>query len=801
MESIPPILVSQKSQLLTAIYVFTLSCWCLGGLQFSHAQKDAIKPGEVLGYSQQLVSADGRFQLGFFDLSNPVGAYLGIWYTDDTFNHRLWIANRDTLISVGQGNLTMDGDGLLKILHDGGSPIPLNANKTAPNSIAALENSGNFVVKELNSDGSTKRIIWESFDYPTNTLLPGMKLGINYKTGKKWTLTSYLAAENPAPGGFSLEWINLVANGIRQLAIRHRGDLYWLSGVGSNSDFANVGSMSSDAGIYNFSYVTNENESYFSYSVPGERIPRWILTSGGGLMDFLDSPFVSNGLCFDDSSAQGCVPRSSPICRTSSKTFQKRKGYFVSSSPRSDENSSISVFDCWDRCWNDCSCDGFCTLQDTDTGCRFFGGEFVEDTASHLEDFFVLTDISEPVEPRRKKIWWIWIIVGLVPVLAIIIFLKFLRRKKLHRDLDRNREASTLYEMTSSRRSGDTNEISNDGKRGNDLKVLSFQSIAAATDNFSTENELGRGGFGPVYKGRLPDGQEIAVKRLSRRSGQGLVEFKNELILIARLQHTNLVRLLGYCVKEDEKMLIYEYMPNKSLDCFLFDPKKRELLYWKRRCLIIEGIAQGLLYLHRYSRLRIIHRDLKAGNILLDADMNPKISDFGLARVFGRDEADAKTQRVVGTYGYMSPEYAMQGKFSEKSDVYSFGVLMLEIVSGRKNKDVFDPENTVSLVGYTWELWAKGKGLDLKDSTLGNSDFDHQILRHIHVGLLCVQDYAADRPTISDVISMLANETLPLPIPNRAVFSAERKLTGAILTSEEKESCSGRITISEVDPR
>ncbi|KAG6661033.1 hypothetical protein CIPAW_03G147000 [Carya illinoinensis] len=727
MESIPPILVSQKSQLLTAIYVFTLSCWCLGALQFSHAQKDAIKPGEVLGYSQQLVSADGRFQLGFFDLSNPVGAYLGIWYTDDTFNHRLWIANRDTLISVGQGNLTMDGDGLLKILHDGGSPIPLNANKTAPNSIAALENSGNFVVKELNSDGSTKRIIWESFDYPTNTLLPGMKLGINYKTGKKWTLTSYLAAENPAPGGFSLEWINLVANGIRQLAIRHRGDLYWLSGVGSNSDFANVGSMSSDAGIYNFSYVTNENESYFSYSVPGERIPRWILTSGGGLMDFLDSPFVSNGLCFDDSSAQGCVPRSSPICRTSSKTFQKRK--------------------------------------DTDTGCRFFGGEFVEDTASHLEDFFVLTDISEPG------------------------------------DLDRNREASTLYEMTSSRRSGDTNEISNDGKRGNDLKVLSFQSIAAATDNFSTENELGRGGFGPVYKGRLPDGQEIAVKRLSRRSGQGLVEFKNELILIARLQHTNLVRLLGYCVKEDEKMLIYEYMPNKSLDCFLFDPKKRELLYWKRRCLIIEGIAQGLLYLHRYSRLRIIHRDLKAGNILLDADMNPKISDFGLARVFGRDEADAKTQRVVGTYGYMSPEYAMQGKFSEKSDVYSFGVLMLEIVSGRKNKDVFDPENTVSLVGYTWELWAKGKGLDLKDSTLGNSDFDHQILRHIHVGLLCVQDYAADRPTISDVISMLANETLPLPIPNRAVFSAERKLTGAILTSEEKESCSGRITISEVDPR
>ncbi|KAF5480910.1 hypothetical protein F2P56_001614 [Juglans regia] len=801
MKSISAILVSQKSQLPTAIYVLiTLSCWCLGGLQFSHAQKDAIKPGEVLGYSQQLVSADGRFQLGFFNLSNPVGNYLGTWYTNDTLNHRLWIANPDTPISVGQGNLTMDGDGLLKILHDGGSPIPLNANKTAPNSIAALENSGNLVVKELNPDGSTKRILWESFDYPTNTLLPGMKLGISYKTGKRWTLTSWLARENPAPGGFSLEW-NLTANGMRQLAIRHRGDMYWLSGVGSNSYFANFGSISSDAGIYNFSYVTNENESYFSYSVLDGRISRWILTSGGALMDFLDSPFVSFGLCFSDSSAPGCVQRSSPICRNSSKTFQKRKGYFVSSSPRLDENSSISVYDCWDRCWNDCSCDGFCTLQDIETGCRFFGGEFAEDKASNLEDFFVLTDISEPEEPRRKKIWWIWIIVGLVPVPAIIIFLWFLR-KKLHWDLERNREAATLNELTSSRRSGDTNEISNDAeKRGHDLKVLSFQSIVAATDNFSTENKLGQGGFGPVYKGRLPDGQEIAVKRLSRRSGQGLVEFKNELVLIARLQHTNLVRLLGYCVKEDEKMLIYEYMPNKSLDFFLFDPKKRELLDWKRRCNIIEGIAQGILYLHRYSRLRIIHRDLKAGNILLDADMNPKISDFGLARVFERDEADAKTQRVVGTYGYMSPEYAMQGKFSEKSDVYSFGVLMLEIVSGRKNKGAFDPENTGNLVGYTWELWAKGRGLDLKDSTLSDSDSDNQILRYIHVGLLCVQDYAADRPTMSDVVSMLANETLPLPIPNRAVFSTQRKLSGAISTSDEKGSCSARITISEIDPR
>ncbi|XP_030972479.1 G-type lectin S-receptor-like serine/threonine-protein kinase CES101 [Quercus lobata] len=188
-----------------------------------------------------------------------------------------------------------------------------------------------------------------------------------------------------------------------------------------------------------------------------------------------------------------------------------------------------------------------------------------------------------------------------------------------------------------------------DGKKSHELQFFSFESIAAATNNFTSTSKLGEGGFGSVYRGQLPDGQEVAIKRLSRKSGQGFLEFKNEAILIAKLQHTNLVRLVGCCIHKEERMLIYEYMPNKSLDFFLFDPVKKNILDWKKRFNIIQGIIQGLLYLHNYSRLRIIHRDLKASNILLDNEMNPKISNFGMARIFGSNDSEVNTNRVVGT--------------------------------------------------------------------------------------------------------------------------------------------------------
>ncbi|CAN8325662.1 unnamed protein product [Cochlearia groenlandica] len=330
-----------------------------------------------------------------------------------------------------------------------------------------------------------------------------------------------------------------------------------------------------------------------------------------------------------------------------------------------------------------------------------------------------------------------------------------------------------------------------------------FKVIEAATDKFSICNKLGQGGFGKVYKGTLPSGLQVAVKRLSKTSGQGEKEFKNEVLLVAKLQHRNLVKLLGYCLEKEEKILVYEFVSNKSLDHFLFDTIMQSQLDWTRRYKIIGGIARGILYLHQDSRLTIIHRDLKAGNILLDADMNPKVADFGMARIFEMDQTDATTRRVVGTYGYMSPEYAMYGQFSMKSDVYSFGVLVLEVISGRKNSSLYKMDGSVcNLVTYTWRLWSNGSPLELVDPSFRDNYQRKEIHRCIHIGLLCVQEDVADRPTMLAILQMLTTSSIPLVMPRPPGHFLRSRHEQAGPSNDSSTLCSiNDATMTSITPR
>ncbi|CAH9096000.1 unnamed protein product [Cuscuta epithymum] len=288
-------------------------------------------------------------------------------------------------------------------------------------------------------------------------------------------------------------------------------------------------------------------------------------------------------------------------------------------------------------------------------------------------------------------------------------------------------------------------------------KQFQFETLVSATNNFHLSNKLGEGGFGPVFKGRLRDGREVAVKKLSQSSRQGNREFQMEAKVLTRVQHRNVVNLLGYCVHGAEKLLVYEFMSNESLDKILFKSGKRGMLDWERRHGIITGIAKGLLYLHEDSHICIIHRDIKGSNILLDDKWMPKIADFGMARLFPEDQTHVNT-RAAGTSGYMAPEYLMHGHLSVKADVFSFGVVVLELISGQKNSTFNQDPGSQNLLEWVYKLYKKGRCLEIMDPVLLQSAIKEEVTMCIQIGLLCTQADPQLRPTMRRVVVMLSKK-------------------------------------------
>jgi len=360
-------------------------------------------------------------------------------------------------------------------------------------------------------------------------------------------------------------------------------------------------------------------------------------------------------------------------------------------------------------------------------------------------------------EPRTVFLAFIVILVVVIIILLGICW-KVLKPDLMRKLMRPRSPGSEVPEYFSGNMSGNLRTIT----------YFDYATLKKATRDFNQKNQLGRGGFGPVYLGKLDDGRKVAVKQLSvGKSGQGESEFFVEVNMITSIQHKNLVRLVGCCSEGSQRLLVYEFMKNKSLDKILFGGDGAPFLNWKTRHQIIIGIARGLQYLHEESNLRIVHRDIKASNILLDDKFQPKISDFGLARFFPEDQTYLSTA-FAGTLGYTAPEYAIRGELTVKADTYSFGVLVLEIISSRKNTDLSLPNEMQYLPEHAWRLYEQSKTLELVDPKVQAEEFDEKEVQQVcQIALLCVQPYPNLRPAMSEVVLMLtmkSDQTIPAPM-------------------------------------
>ncbi|KAK9084975.1 hypothetical protein Sjap_025386 [Stephania japonica] len=677
-----------------------------------------------------------------------------------------------------------------------------------------LLDNGNLVLHDKNNKGD--RMLWQSFDYPTDTLLPGMKLGLNLKSSFNWSLTSWKSRDDPSTGDFVL---SIGGRDSPECFLRNGSRVILRTGPWNGRTWNGIPVMSTD--IFHYSFINNPDEVSLSYNSDNassvfsriyvdnmgifhkltwvEKSHRWndFYAAPGDTCDhygecgaFGSCKSNNAQICsclpgFEPKSvrdwylkdgSQGCVRKRELLCGKGDG-FLKLANMKLPDTSIARVDMSLGIKDCEIKCRNSCSCSGYSSAYVDGSGCIAWFGELIDirEFTEGGQDLFVRVDAiefensmkhnSKGSLTKKKLVLLCVLIVGglLIFISAFYYLFKRAKRKGL---AHKGRLQKRLFDLPSS-------ETEEESKVKFELPIFDLHSIMAATDNFSLANKLGSGGFGSVYKGKLFDGREIAVKRLSKNSGQGVIEFKNEVVLIAKLQHRNLVQILGCCVEEEEKMLVYEYMPRKSLNFLLFDRIGSTSLEWRMRHNIILGIARGVLYLHEDSRLRIVHRDLKASNILLDASMNPKISDFGMARIFGGDQTHGSTNRVVGTFGYMSPEYAMDGLFSVKSDVFSFGVLLLEIISGKKNTGFYSEDPSKNLIKHAWELWRKSRPLELVDGAMGTSFPKQEVVKFIQVGILCVQENANDRPMMSSVVFMLSNETT-IPTPEQPAFILTR---------------------------
>ncbi|KAJ6978905.1 G-type lectin S-receptor-like serine/threonine-protein kinase [Populus alba x Populus x berolinensis] len=748
---------------------------------------DTITPSQPIKDPEAIVSAGNRFELGFFSPVNSTYRYVGIWYSNISAETQvLWVANRNKPINDSSGTMTISEDGNLVVLNGLGEVLwSSNVSIGFNQSTAQLTDDGNLVMKA----GPNGNLVWQSFQQPTDTYLPKMRLSANARTGNKTLLMSWRSSSDPSVGNFSA---GVNPFGIPELFIWYNGHPFWRSGPWVGQNFIGIPGMSTSVYLSGFT-LQDEGDGTFTLSLIVDPAFRYsnVLTSHGKFTEqYWDSekqgweytweaPSTDCDIYGKCGSFGSCDAQSSPIC-TCLKGFVAKnpdewnKGIWTSGCVRMTslqcdriqngsevgkedgfmklEMMKVPTFaeyrsypsseqECKDECLRNCSCVAYSYYNGF--GCMAWTGNLIDiqkfsEGGTGLNIRLPYTELDNK---RNMKVIISMSVIGGGIAICICVFLSW-------KWMGTHRERKLISEETLSfktREAQGTVFYGNSPENVREVKLeplFKLQILETATNNFDISKKLGQGGFGAVYWGKLPDGQEIAVKRLSKTSGQGLEEFMNEVVVISKLQHRNLVRLLGCCVEGEEMMLVYEYLPNKSLDAFLFDSLRKGQLHWERRFDIINGICRGLLYLHRDSRLRIIHRDLKPSNILLDRELNPKISDFGMARIFSGSEDQA------------------------------------------------------------WKLWNEGDITALVDPAISDPCFQVEIFRCIQIGLLCVQELAKDRPAVSTISSMLNSEIVDLPPPKKPAFvERQSSVDTEAITQSQKINSINNVTISDLNGR
>ncbi|VAH53748.1 unnamed protein product [Triticum turgidum subsp. durum] len=737
---------------------------------------DQLAQGKPLSAGDILISKDGVFALGFFSPANSSKSlYVGIWFYNIPESSRaiVWVANRDNpATTASPATLAISVKSDLVLSDSEGHTLWMTKNNITADedarASAVLLDTGNLVLRSPNGT-----VIWQSFDHPTDTILPGMRFLLSYKGRVMGRLVAWKGPDDPSVGDFSF---GLDPDLDMQMVTWHGDKLYCRISVWNGASVSGGTYPGNSSSVVYQTIVNTGDRFYLMYSVsddsPYARImldytgtmrlltwnsysSSWIATSerpsGGygvyascGLFGYSDfTGPTPTCQCLDGfepdpmNSSRGCRRVEALKCG-SKNHFLRLSGMKVPDRFLHIRNRSFDQ--CAAECSRNCSCTAYAyanlssagTLGDQ-TRCLVWTGELVDTwkTNNYGENLYIRLGDSPAVQKNSNLVKIVPPVVACLLLLTCIaIVLKWVRRKKEIKKTLMLRYLSASSDL---------------GGKNSDFPVVSFEDIVAATDNFSDSNMLGMGGFGKVYKGILEGDKEVAIKRLGSGSGQ--------------------------------------------------DSTRKDVLDWLTRFKIIKGVARGLLYLHQDSRLTIIHRDLKASNILLDKEMSPKISDFGMARIFGGKQQQGNTIRVVGTYGYMSPEYVMGGAFSVKSDIYSFGVLLLEIVSGLKISSPQLIMNFPNLTTYAWRLWEDGNAMELVDSAIAGSCPIDEVLRCIHVGLLCVQHHSDARPLMSSVVFMLENEIALLPEPEQpAYFAARNRENGH--TRENKDNSQNTMSIT-----